>query len=351
MTVVYKPFTALLAGLALVLLTVSVIGHAQTPEEKEKSKEHFSEGVTLYDGKKYAAALEEFNAAYSFYPHWKILYNIGMCYLELGDQPNAATKLSTFIEKGGEEINPEALKDVKKILDELRSKLGVIRLIGNYEGGMLLIDGNEKKRGGEGKDIFMKPGVHQVKFIRDDATVLDQKITIEAGEDREVFVKKYEPPEEETEKKPEEEEEAVGEEEKADIEPLDKGKKTNRGMSTAGWALLGIGLAAIVGGAVTGGLTFHEKNGLTDAEDEYIERQEASAPPAELDEIKSKRDDHYDRGMQYGIASTALLGAGAAAVVLTAILIPLSKKSGSAEKKTSLKPFISPQSTGLVLNF
>ncbi|MFH1436268.1 MAG: hypothetical protein ABIJ56_11175, partial [Pseudomonadota bacterium] len=149
----------------------------------------------------------------------------------------------------------------------------------------------------------------------------------------------------------EEEKETTGQEEKADIEPLDKGKKKSRGMSTAGWASLGIGLAAIIGGAVTGGLTFYEKNGLTDAEDEYIDRQEAGALQAELDDIRKKRDDHYDRGMRCGIASTVLLGVGAAAVVLTAILIPLSRKSGSAEKKASLKPFVTPQSTGLIVNY
>jgi len=83
---------ALAAGLSLACLLAAGTALAQASgEEGGEAKEHFSKGVLLFDEGKFAAALDEFKKSYDLNPHGMILYNIGMCYLELDDSASAAS--------------------------------------------------------------------------------------------------------------------------------------------------------------------------------------------------------------------------------------------------------------------
>ena len=325
---------ALAAGLSLVWLLVSGIADAQTSGDAGgEAKEHFSKGVFLFDEGKFAAALDEFKKSYNLKPHWMILYNIGMCYLELDDNASAASKLSYFVEEGGQDIDAGTLGEVAGILKDLKSKLGIIRLTGNYKGGTLLIDGQEQKRGEEGKDVFLSPGLHEVKLTRNDEVLIEQDVTLEAGEVKEIFVVGTEGP-------------AMGQEKEGG-----PAKKPMSGIEKGAWATAGLAAASLLVGAVMGGVAIKEKKDMVSAENLYMDRFEDGAPDDTLRKIMKDRDDHYDRGLGYSHVSTAFLAAGGASAVVSIVLFVVSYKAGSREKKIGPLLLPGPGSISLALDF
>ena len=328
------------------------------PQAKEEAADLFFEGVLLFDQGKHASALEKFTKSYALHHHWKTLYNIGMCYLELNDLPNAASKLSQFLDEGAGKIQKEIVEDVAANLKKIMSKVGVIRLTGYLEGGVLTIDGVEDPRGAKGEDVFVTPGVHHIRLVSGKFLLIDKKVTIEGGEEKEIYV--IEPAagtvivdtgaegEGTKVKGPSEEE----------IREMQK-RKT---LKSAGWALFGLGIACLGAGFAAGGVAFAGKSDVQKLEDKYNDEFNTH-DAAYLAPILRDRNDKYEAAMNASIASTVLVGVGGAAAFVSFILLPFGYKKVKIEKKIEKKPedkteknmglvlLVAPDSLGLKLSF
>jgi hypothetical protein len=335
----------------------------EAPEEevdmaaKEEAADLFFEGVILFDQGKFASALEKFSKSYALHNYWKTLYNIGMCYLELNDQPSAASALSQFLDEGAGKIQKEIVESVAGTLKKIKAKVGIIRLTGYLEGGMLTIDGVVNKRGAEGADVYVTPGVHHVKLESGQLLLLDKKITIEGGEEKEIFV--VEPTEDMIQKAQiiEKKDEGPSQEE---IRELEKRKK----LKTTGWAFFGLTVAFLAAGGASGGVALARKNDVVDIEDEYQSvYDDEHSTQQELDVLAKRRDDKYNESMNASIASTALFAAAGATALISFILLPLGYKKTGFEKKpeveveaetgkkANLDLQVSPNYLGISLNF
>lgn len=343
------------AAVCVVGLALARAGQApsQTVEEKQASKEHFAQGVALFDQGDYASALAEFQASHELFPHWKILRNIGMCHYKLGGNLKAAAVFSDFLEQGGGDIDAAAAQEVQGILKELKSKLGLFRLTGDFSGATLSIDGEVEEEGSEGKDIYLTPGLHHVTITKGGKVIVEKDMAIESGEEKEVFVTASQ--EEKQEKgSVEEPAEKGGTEAAAEgtgpatSAPLpDAGKPV---LKKAGWAALGVAAAMLVPGAILGGLTIRENGLMKDDEQAYREKLDILSEH-ELDLIRESRNDHYDRGVTYSIASSILFGLAGAASLAAVVLLPMAYRKGVKEKKASLRIFSSGDAAGLALTW
>lgn len=74
------------------------------------------EGLERFNDGKYAEALEKFLGSDEIEHLGENHYYIGMCYLELDDKEKAADRLHSYIEEGGEDIEPARKKEVEKLL-------------------------------------------------------------------------------------------------------------------------------------------------------------------------------------------------------------------------------------------
>lgn len=301
---------------------------AQSSTEKEAAEEHFLKAVTLFDQEKYAASLKEFNTSYSLRPHWIILYNMGMCHLELGDKAMAAAQLSSFMEEGGNSIEDSIHKEVTGILSKLKSKLGILRITGDYSNVTLEIDGRVIKEGMKGENVFLTPGLHHVKIMRGDESMLDKEISFESGEEKEIFVV--------VEGGNTSVKETVSGVEGAEHH----GKKAGGGKSThklknAAWVTMGLAALSIVAGSVTGGLAILEKNRMKGEEEEYMTGY-GELTLGELEAIEQRRNDHYNRGLTLSIVSSVMFGLAGAAAVASVTLFAVSAKGKKKEKKAGL---------------
>ncbi len=311
---------------------------------RKEAGDLFFAGVLLFDQGKYAAALENFSKSYKLYSHWKTLYNIGMCYLEMNDLPHAASMLTKFLKGGVGKIKGDLIEEVAQTLKNLKAKLGVIKLTGHYEGAVLTVDGVENEDGTRGEEVFVTPGVHQIKLIRGKAILVDRKIAIEGGEVKEIFVL------ESAVADLPEETESVTQEAKGPTEEEKKRAEKIRQTKNSGWALLGISLAMLAAGGATGIVALVGKNDVEDLEARYRSEFDTS-PKEELDRLKQERNEKFDQAMKFSIAATVFFCAAGATSFVSFLLLPLGYRRAAAEKKREASFYLTPVTAGMNLTF
>jgi hypothetical protein len=318
----------LAAGLAF-------IRAAAAQDEMEAAKEHFGKGVEYFNKGDYGEALKEFKVSYKLKPHWKIRFNVGMCYYELKRHVEAAREISKFLEEGGSDIPAKQQDKAKEILSEAKKNVGIIKFSGDMESTLVKVDGEEVTELEMGQQIFTEPGRHAIFVQYKDQVILDEEITLDAGTAREIVTTVVQSGEgEEAEVKVEE----AGTEEGALPEVPDGAWKKQR---YAAYGLLAGAAATLVVGAVLGGLVFKEKGLMEDAEDAYMEEFDGARDPDELARLEKEQGDHYDTARGYAMGANILIPLGGALAVTSIVLFAVSarkKKKESRPLSVSLLP-------------
>lgn len=107
------------ACLGLLLVSWAAPSHAQTAAERAAARAHFDRGLSLARAKAYAAALDEFRAAYAAVPHFSVLYNIGQAALALGRDSEARDALRRYLDVGAADVDPSRRAEVEALLARL----------------------------------------------------------------------------------------------------------------------------------------------------------------------------------------------------------------------------------------
>jgi hypothetical protein len=319
----------------------------ESPEDIE-AKQHFKKGVDLFEKGKYAEAMDEFQRSYYLKPHWALKYNIGLCYLKLGYEAEGVMELSLYIETGGKDIKSSARKEVDAILADLLPELGTIVIFGDLKDVTVEVDGKKKPGPTSKGELYVRHGTLDLVIYRKDNIILKKIVTIEKGEIIEIDLPKdvpAPPPVQTTTKSAGGEK---GEQEGAitlsdfpepEEKGVKKGKETAPEAKEAGkergekkmvpmlwvWVTLGIAGGTLATGTTMGFLAVKERNDMKSDEDAY-----RLSPSSDL---MNSRNDHYDKGSAYAMASTVLLSVGAAAGVATIVLYVLSGQKAKAKVK------------------
>jgi len=330
--------------LAVILLfqVFSSNAAAQDDIDTEEAKKHFTKGVKLYEKKDYRLALDEFIASFNLKPHYNVRYNIGICYLKLGQNGKALTHLLKFLELGGDNIPKKKMAEVESFIAKLQKKVGVIRISGITEKIKFFIDGQHHPEASTDMYVFVDPGPRHVKAIKGTEVIYKKQVTVAKGE--EVLIDLA--PQEEAVKterglpKPH----AVSLEDEESVKPgsvkkpFDR-KKTMRGL----WIGLGVFSAMLAASAVTMALAIDEGMKMRDVEDELDETWN-QLTVAERILLLAEQDDHHDKSRKLALSTYVLFGvgmAGAASVSLALIIFAI---KGKREKKPG-----SPGQAGLLV--
>jgi hypothetical protein len=327
---------------AAIVFMMSVGASGQEGSEKQAEK-HFKAGVKFFNGNKFEKALKEFEASYAIYAHWKIRFNIGLCLVELKQDLEAAGQFQAFIEEGGSEVSADQLKEAQELLGELKKKLGTLVLTGQSGPWDVTIDGKLREGVKEGQDIILSTGTHSIKVAAGGKTVIEKQVNLEAGKTQKLAVPLPETKKVEKVKEPEKTVKPEKTPDKAVVEgetgkkpekgsTTAAGKKRNGAMWGAGWGLFAAGVASLAVGGAMGGLEKKENDLMKDAENEYMDGF-GTLTAEQLDEIKDRRDSHYDKSRTCYFAMWGLLGGGAALVIASIPLFVLSGKKKSEGKK------------------
>ena len=115
-------------------------GTAAAPPKSDEASERFRSGVAFYKDHDFTAALVEFKRAYEQAPNNRVLFNLGQTARELKDYASALTTFEQYLREGGQEIPAARRKDVQSSVDELKKKVGRIKITASVDGAEILVD-------------------------------------------------------------------------------------------------------------------------------------------------------------------------------------------------------------------
>lgn len=237
-----------------------------TEAEKDEASALSDQAISKFKAKDYDGAVELFQKAYDIDPQPNYLFNIGRVYEEAGNLENAVEFYARFVKQPGVDLDSRGVA-----LDRLK----VLRAI---------VEETEEKQ------------------------------------------PKEKPPEEEQPEETQPEADPVPPPDPVD-QDAERKRKTMRG---AGFGLVGVGAAALIGGAVVGGLAQSDNNNAG----------EAATPADAEDLLASSKTKALTADILYGVGGALLL----TGVVLVAVGFSKPKS-----KRVAFSPTFGPRGAGATL--
>lgn len=328
---------------AVVMMFVH-FGFAQDDAKKEEAKRHFEQGKVFYKQSEYLKAIEEFQKAYSLYPHSVILYNIAQAYEKEGNIPMA---LRFFREYLRASPNAEDRNTVLISIQNLEKKLQEkgIQQVGIYstppEADVAI---NGKVVGKTPFTIELRPGKYILSLTKKGYIPIDKEFTVSPDRSLELDFTLNELNMETAKAPVEKAVEPPVEEKKEEIRPVemqkpdikDEGvKKKAPQLKLWSYIIGGTGVALIGAGAVFGIMANSSESDLKS--EKNVERTQE-----EVQRIA-------DNAQRYAMVANILYGAGAALGISAAVIYFIGDKEEATNKRASL--MLSPYKEGFVVSF
>ena len=149
-------------------------------DSKDAARAKFKSGVELFKEDEYAEALEEFLASYELYAHPKTLVNIANCYEELYDLPSAMEYYAKYLKDTGSDITEDDKADVKKKMDRMSDKVGLLEVVGDVD-GELIVDGKSAAQLPLTKKLYFGSGTHSIVMKSGGKIIFNQDVNIPGG--------------------------------------------------------------------------------------------------------------------------------------------------------------------------
>jgi hypothetical protein len=169
-----------IATAATTASTALALGEA-TPDAS--MREHFAQGVRLYDARDYARALSEFVAAYQAKAVPAIERNIALTLERLGRYPEALDALERFVTESGADLAPAVRDAAQAKMRELGGRVATVRMHVEPAGTPLSVDGvvvgGDRTKG----VLHLAPGEHVFSARADGFAPAEVRRTIAPGEE------------------------------------------------------------------------------------------------------------------------------------------------------------------------
>ena len=296
------------------VIGVFLLIQIEASAQDKNAQMHYVAGVNHFQNGAFKAASEEFRKAYALKPSWKIYYNIGQSEAAAKRYGLALDAFESYLTQGGDDVLDERRDEVLKELDRLRKIVGSLEIIVE-NGADIYIDGI--KRGTTpllGKLSVSAAVPHTVYAIIDGRKTPVRKFKVRGKDTHQINLKEEEasPPQSDRDGTLSSREE---------IEPENNENPFSTAMIISGSTLIGMGVAALIGGAVTGVKTRR-------LDDEINEACPESPCPSTLNN-KIKRLDTLQRTTNILLISG---GAVAAAGVIMFVLGMVYRNSGDDDE-------------------
>jgi hypothetical protein len=288
-------------------------GAAAAPPKSDEASERFRSGVAFYKDHDFTAALVEFKRAYELAPNYRVLFNLGQTARELKDYASALTTLEQYLREGGQEVPAARRKDVQASVDELKKKVGRVKIAASVEGAEILVDDVSVGVAPLANPVVVNVGRHKLAATKtgftpatrmvDVAGMAEAPVTLELARIDEPRVEAPPPP------------------------------PVKTGPPTVVWVMLGAtGASGIVAG-VMGGLAVSARSSLSQALGTF---------PGSAKSIA----DAQSRTRTFAVGTDVMLGLTAAAAITTTVLFVLAPRGEKAAPAATFG--VSP--TGLVVS-
>ncbi|MFH1438164.1 MAG: PEGA domain-containing protein [Pseudomonadota bacterium] len=295
--------------------------------DDEKAKEHYKQGVALFQEENYKMAVAEFLRSIELKPNWKLRLTIGICFFNLNRFIDARNELLAYMEEGGDNVPDDKMEQAKDLLTQISKLLAEVKVETNVEGAIVFID-DKKIAETPMKPFAIEAGAYELRIEAPGYKPYVKNLNLAGGDSKFLDVTLIKKSGGEVK---EEKGEKVGKEEKeGKEEKTDKPKKKK----LDGYGIGGIVLGALALGAAAGTIALGVM--VQDHEDELKKCKEGDPPGCDQKDI-ADAGETYRNTLNYGmLPSLAVFSVGAIALGLVSALLP---RKGD-KKKTS---YFSPQ--------
>jgi tetratricopeptide (TPR) repeat protein len=305
-----------LAALALAACCVSSRAAAQKSVEDE-ARAQFDTGVELFEKGRLEQASIAFARAYELRPSYKILYLVGKCENAQGHFALSLDAYTRYLAEAGDKIDAARRDEVRTEIARLNSRVGMVSVETNAVGVTVLVDGRKSGTTPLSGPLFVDLGEHEVKLARGAEEIYREVVKVaggqriavraEVGSGTATAATAPEAPRE-----------------SGSPTPPDAAPPAEKPKRVWTWVAFGVGGAAAIGAAITGGI--------------YVSRSGDVKDRCDGDACPPSVDDDLDSAKALGNATTALIavaGVGVAAGIVFYFVEPKWSKNESAVEVTA----------------
>jgi hypothetical protein len=284
---------------------------------EDDAKASFEEAKQLYNQEKFLEAADTFRRAYELKPTWKLLYNIGQSEAAARRYGLALEAFEKYLAESGDEIAKERQEEVREEIQRLREMVGSLDVDAPTD-SIVTVDGVERGKAPLSGYVMVAAGVdHHVVVDLDGTSIIDKTVRVSGGQVMGV-----------AREKPDSEDDL----------PPGSAEPASSPLKTIGWIAVGVGAAALAGGAVTGGMSLSKNKDLESS-------CTAGSCPSGVDpDIEESRD-------KLALMTDILIPVGGvlAATGIVLLIVNAVKKEKPEEEtnmETAVLPFAIPQGGG-----
>jgi tetratricopeptide (TPR) repeat protein len=147
---------------ALLVFAIARAEPSRAEDPRTAAAGHYARGIDLAAQGLYAAALEQFNAAYTASPHFAVLYNIGQSQMALGRPLEAIEALSKYLRDGADQVPLSRREQVQAQIGLLESRLAELSITVDRVGAVVRVDGRDVGSTPLFQPIRLAAGAHTV---------------------------------------------------------------------------------------------------------------------------------------------------------------------------------------------
>jgi hypothetical protein len=160
-----------------------------SPEAVAKAREHFLRAEKLYKDGAFEASLVELFKAYEIAPSYRILYNIGIANLEIGDYAAAIRAFQQYLAEGGEEVPADRRGALPEKIRSLRDRVAYVTVETNEEGAEIFVDDIPVGRVPLAEPLLVNAGRRRVAVSLPDRPQIREVVTVAGGESVKVVLR------------------------------------------------------------------------------------------------------------------------------------------------------------------
>lgn len=314
---------ALLSLPLLALLPTLAAGEARADDDKkvavpasEEASQRFRSGVSFYKDRDFAAAMVEFRRAYELVPNFTVLFNLGQTARELKDYAVALKAFEQYLDEGGAKVPAARHKEVAASIEELRRKVGTLKITSNVEGAEVLLDDVSAGVTPLAAPIVVNVGRHKLSATSTGYTPVTRAVDVAGTTETPVALDL----------------EKIAPVVTTVIEAPKEPQKL--GTPTIVWVMLGITAGSGVAAGVTGGLAVSARGGLKSALGTF------PGDPKAITAAQGKT-------RTLAITTDVLGGITIAGAVTAVVLYAIAPKTAAKTEKVTVRLDVSPAGLGL----
>jgi hypothetical protein len=347
-------------GLLFVILAFRP-GFVSAEETQDEASEEavalYGKGIALFENERYAEAAKVFEEIKRISPSFRVYLNIGQCAFKQRQYDLTLEAFTEYLKRGGENIAEVRREYVEAVITEVTHEVGQL-IFEEEESLEIWVDDKLRASTPREEPLFVMPGERSVTLKKDGEVVFEETYVAEAEET--IIVKRPSsppppPPVEETSQADEEvlpaPETTEAEEappapemtEPQEVPPalraapettLLQAKRSP--LKPVGFALIGVGGAALVSGIVTGAKYVLENNSLEEK-------------CSDKDSCSDEYEDLHQRTRRLAIATNVLLPLGGVLAATGIVLTVAGHKIENKNEQLSFTPYVGDGATGITV--